>query len=245
MEQLSTTPSASDIFPQPVRRSRRSKSHLPCVQILIADNHELVRTGLRLVLENQPGWKVCGAAATGRQAVALAKQLKPDVIVLDVTMPELNGLEATRQILKALPKAEVLILTMHESEKLVSAALNAGAHGYILKADTSRLLVSAVASLAQHQPFFTGKVLKVVLGDYLNAGKIRDGAVGLGPCLTAREREIVQLLVEGQTNKEVALALGLNVKTVDAHRANVMHKLDMHSVTDLVRYAIRNQIIEA
>jgi len=227
MEQLSTTPSASDIFPQPVRRSRRSKSHLPCVQILIADNHELVRTGLRLVLENQPGWKVCGAAATGRQAVALAKQLKPDVIVLDVTMPELNGLEATRQILKALPKAEVLILTMHESEKLVSAALNAGAHGYILKA------------------FFTGKVLKVVLGDYLNAGKIRDGAVGLGPCLTAREREIVQLLVEGQTNKEVALALGLNVKTVDAHRANVMHKLDMHSVTDLVRYAIRNQIIEA
>ncbi|MGA2139295.1 MAG: response regulator transcription factor [Verrucomicrobiia bacterium] len=215
------------------------------VQILIADDHELMRKGLRAALENQPGWKVCGEAVNGRQAVELAKQLGPDVIVLDVTMPELNGLEATRQILKAIPKAEVLILTMHESEKLVSEVLAAGAHGYILKADTSRLLVSAVESLAQHQPFFTGKVSEVVLSGYLNPGKIRKGAAGPVQHLTAREREIVQLLAEGKTNKEVAVALGVSIKTVDAHRANVMHKLDLHSVTDLVRYAIRNQIIEA
>jgi DNA-binding NarL/FixJ family response regulator len=212
------------------------------LQILIADDHELVRKGLRAVLENQPGWKVTGEAVNGRQAVEMAKQLGPDVIVLDVTMPELNGLEATRQIRKANPKAEVLILTMHESERLVSEVLAAGAHGYILKADTSRLLVSAIESLAQHQPFFTGKVSEVVLNGYLNPGK---GAAGPVQHLTARERVIVQLLAEGQTNKEVAVVLGVSVKTVDAHRANVMHKLDLHSVTDLVRYAIRNQIIEA
>ncbi len=215
------------------------------LQILIADDHELVRKGLRAVLESQPGWKVCGEAVNGRQAVELARQLGPDVIVLDVTMPELNGLEATRQILKAIPQAEVLILTMHESEKLVSEVLAAGAHGYILKADTSRLLVSAVELLAQHQPFFTGKISEVVLRGYLNPGKNGKSAAGPAQRLTAREREIVQLLAEGKSNKEVAVALGVNVKTVDAHRANVMHKLGLHSVTDLVRYAIRNHIIEA
>ena len=214
-------------------------------QILIADDHELMRKGLRAVLESQPGWKVCGEAINGRQAVDLAKQLGPDVIVLDVTMPELNGLEATRQIRKAIPQAEVLILTMHESEALVGEMLAAGAHGYILKADTSRLLVSAIESLAQHKPFFTGKVSEVVLRGYLNRGEVTNGAADLLEHLTPREREIVQLLAEGKTNKEVAVALGVSIKTVDAHRANVMHKLDLHSVVDLVRYAIRNQIIAA
>jgi len=159
-----------------------------------------------------------------------------------VTMPELNGLEATRQIRKALPKAEILILTMHESVQLVGEVLAAGAHGYILKADTSRLLVSAIESLAQHKPFFTGSVSDVVLGGYLNPGKAVAGPVHP---LTAREREIVQLLAEGKSNKEVATTLGVSIKTVDAHRANIMHKLNLHSVTDLVRYAIRNTIIEA
>jgi DNA-binding NarL/FixJ family response regulator len=214
-------------------------------QILIADDHELVRKGLRAVLESQPGWKVCGEAINGRQAVELAKQLGPDVIVLDVTMPDLNGLEATRQIRKAIPQAEILILTMHESEQLVGEMLAAGAHGYILKADTSRLLVSAIESLAQHKPFFTGKVSEVVLNGYLNRGDVTNSAAGLLEHLTPREREIVQLLAEGKTNKEVAVALGVSIKTVDAHRANVMHKLRLHSVTDLVRYAIRNQIIAA
>jgi DNA-binding NarL/FixJ family response regulator len=215
------------------------------MQILIADDHELVRKGLRTVLENQPGWKICGEAVNGRQVVDLARQLRPDVIVLDITMPELNGLEATRQIRKALPKAEVLILTMHESEELVSEVLAAGARGYILKADTSRLLVSAVESLSQHQPFFTGKVLELLLANRLKPGAAAKGTDRILAVLTAREREIVQLLAEGRNNKEVAVALGVSVKTVDAHRANVMHKLHLHSVADLVRYAIRNQIIAA
>jgi len=214
-------------------------------QILIADDHELVRKGLRMVLENQPGWKVCGEASDGRQAVELAKQLGPDVIVMDIAMPVLNGLEATRQIRKAIPQAEVLILTMDESERLVSQALAAGARGYILKADTTRLLVSAVESLAQHKPFFTGKVSAVVLDGYLNPGETIKVATGSFQRLTPREREIMQLLAEGKTNKEVAVSLGVSIKTVDAHRANIMHKLDLHSVTDLVRYAIRNQIIAA
>ena len=213
------------------------------MQILIADDHELVRQGLRTVLESQPGWKVCGEAVNGRQAVDLARELRPDVIVLDVTMPELNGLEATRQIRKANPKAEVLILTMHESEQLVGEVLAAGARGYVLKSDTSRLLVSAIQSLAQHQPFFTGKVSEVVLNGYLKPGEVRNGADKIPARLTAREREVVQLLAEGKSSKEVAVALGVSVRTVDAHRANVMHKLRLHSVTDLVHYAIRNQII--
>jgi DNA-binding NarL/FixJ family response regulator len=214
-------------------------------QILIADDHELMRKGLRAVLEDQPGWKVCGEAVNGRQAVELARQLGPDVIVLDLTMPELNGLEATRQICKAIPRAEVLILTVHESEQLVSEVLAAGAHGYVLKADTSRLLVSAVESLAKHQPFFTGKVSEVVLNGYLNSGETPKNATSSLEQLTAREREIVQLLAEGKTNKEVATALGVSIKTVDAHRANVMHKLRLHSVADLVRYAVRNKIVAA
>jgi DNA-binding NarL/FixJ family response regulator len=215
------------------------------LQILIADDHELVRKGLRTVLESQPGWNVCGEAVNGRQAVELARELEPDVIVLDVTMPELNGLEATRQIRKALPKAEVLILTMHESDQLVGEVLAAGARGYILKADTSRLLVAALEALAQHRPFFTGAASEVVLGGYLRPGQPARNDSRELPRLTAREREIVQLLAEGKSNKEVAVALGVSVKTVDAHRANVMHKLNLHSVTALVRYAIRNKIIEA
>lgn len=215
------------------------------MEILIADDHELVRKGLRTVLENQPGWKVCGEAVNGRQAVELARKLRPDVIVMDITMPELNGLEATRQIRKALPKTEVMILTLHESEQLVGEVLAAGARGYILKADTTRLLVTGIEALAQHKPFFTGTASAVVLGGYLRPGQpVRTGSRQISR-LTTREREIVQLLTEGRTNKEVAVALGISVKTVDAHRANLMSKLNLHSVTDLVRYAIRNQIIEA
>lgn len=213
------------------------------MQILIADDHELVRSGLRTLLEQQPGWKICGEAVNGWQAVALARELRPDVIVMDVTMPGLNGLEATRQICKALPKVEVLILTMHESEQLVREVLAAGARGYVLKADTSRLVVSALESLSRHHPFFTGKVSEVVLDGYLKPGVSKKGVDQVLAVLTAREREIVQLLAEGRSNKEVAVALGVSVKTVDAHRANLMHKLNLHSVTDLVRYAVRNQII--
>jgi DNA-binding NarL/FixJ family response regulator len=218
---------------------------MKAVHILIADDHELVRKGLRMVLESQPGWTVCGEAVNGRQAVELARELQPDVIVMDLSMPELNGLEATRQIRRAFPRIEVLILTVHESEQLVSEVLDAGARGYILKADTSRLLVTAIEALIQHRPFFTAAVSEVVLGGYLRPGQPTRATSRALPRLTAREREIVQLLVEGKTNKDVAAALGVSVKTVDAHRTNIMSKLNLHSVTELVRYAIRNQIIEA
>ena len=215
------------------------------MKILIADDHELVRKGLRAVLEERPGWKVCGEAVNGRHAVELAKQLRPDVIVLDITMPELNGPEATRQIRKALPDAEVLILTMHESDQLVSEVLAAGARGYILKADTSRLLVTAIESLSQHKPFFTGKVLEVLVEGNRKPGDAAKRADKFLARLTAREREVLQLVAEGKFNKEVADALGIAVKTVEAHRFNIMHKLDLHSVTELVHYAIRNQMVAA
>jgi len=215
------------------------------LRILIADDHELVRKGLRSVLDGQPGWTICGEAINGRDAVEKAKQLKPDVMIMDVTMPELNGLEATRQILKDRPKTEVLILTVHESEQLVGEVLAAGARGYILKGDTTRLLVSAIESIAQHKPFFTGTASEVVLGGFLRPGQPARKESRALPRLTAREREIVQLLAEGKSNKEVSTTLGISVKTVDAHRANIMHKLNLHSVTDLVRYAIRNNIIAA
>ncbi|MEI8141144.1 MAG: response regulator transcription factor [bacterium] len=215
------------------------------LRILIADDHELVRKGLRSVLDGQAGWTICGEAINGREAVEFARQLKPDVIVMDVTMPELNGLEATRQILKERIKTEVLILTVHESEQLVGEVLAAGARGYILKGDTTRLLVDAIESISQHKPFFTGTASEVVLGGYLRPGQPARKESRALPRLTAREREIVQLLAEGKSNKEVATSLGVSVKTVDAHRANIMHKLNIHSVTDLVRYAIRNNIIAA
>jgi DNA-binding NarL/FixJ family response regulator len=215
------------------------------LRIVIADDHELVRKGLRSVLDAQTGWTICGEAVNGREAVELARKIKPDVMVMDVTMPELNGLEATRQILKDRPKTEVLILTVHESEQLVSEVLAAGARGYILKGDTTRLLVAAIESIAQHKPFFTGTASEVVLGGYLRPGQPARKESRALPRLTAREREIVQLLAEGKSNKEVSTALGVSVKTIDAHRANIMHKLNIHSVTDLVRYAIRNNIIAA
>ena len=218
---------------------------MSALRIVIADDHELVRKGLRSVLDAQTGWTICGEAVNGREAVELARKIKPDVMVMDVTMPELNGLEATRQILKDRPKTEVLILTVHESEQLVSEVLAAGARGYILKGDTTRLLVAAIESIAQHKPFFTGTASEVVLGGYLRPGQPARKESRALPRLTAREREIVQLLAEGKSNKEVSTALGVSVKTIDAHRANIMHKLNINSVTDLVRYAIRNNIIAA
>ena len=214
------------------------------LKILIADDHELIREGLKARLEKQENWKVCGEAVNGRQAVEMAQALKPDVIVLDVSMPELNGIEATRQICKDSPKAEVLILTMLESEGLVRDVLAAGARGYILKTDTARLLVTAVESLAKHEPFFTGKVSELVLGAFLGS---RRGAVAgetEGNRLSPREREITQLLAESRTNKEIAAKLGVSVKTIDAHRANLMRKLNLHSVAELVRYAIREKLVE-
>ena len=216
---------------------------MSAVRILVADDHEVVRQGVRTLLEAQPAWDVCGEAADGREAVEMTKRLKPDVIILDITMPKLNGLEATRQILKADPKARVLILTMHESDQVVREVLDAGARGYVLKSDAGRNLIAAVEALWLHNSFFTSKVAEMVMNGYRKAAP-SSGETNPPDRLTPREREVVQLLAEGKSSKEVAVALDLSVKTAETHRANIMRKLEIHSVSDLVRYAVRNRIIE-
>jgi DNA-binding NarL/FixJ family response regulator len=209
--------------------------------ILVADDHEIVRHGLRRLLETQPGWQVCAEAASGREAVAKARQLKPDVAVLDFGMPELNGAEATRQILRESPRTEVLILTMHDAEQLVREVLEAGARGYVLKSDASRDLVAAVQALLAHKTFLSPGVSKLVVEGYLRGSEVEIPADRLTP----REREIVQLVAEGKSNKEISASLNISIKTVEAHRSNLMHKLNLSSVSSLVRYAIRNKIVEA
>jgi DNA-binding NarL/FixJ family response regulator len=207
------------------------------------DDHEIVRKGLKSVLEARKDWEIIGEATTGREAVEMVEELKPDVVVMDISMPELNGLEAVRQIVKIAPRTEVLVLTMHESEDLVREVLEAGARGYLLKSDASRQLISAVEALRIHKPYLTSRVNEVVLTGYLG-GKPLKGETS-GGRLTPREREIVQLLAEGLTNKEIANTLNISVKTAETHRTNIMRKLDLHSVSELVRYAVRNHIIEA
>jgi DNA-binding NarL/FixJ family response regulator len=213
------------------------------VRILIADDHEIVRRGLRALVENQPNWTVAGEAVTGRDAIEKAKQTTPDVAIIDIGMPELNGLEATRQILKLLPQTEVLILTMHESEQIVREVLAAGARGYVLKSDAGKDLVAAVDALCQHRTFFSSKVSEMLLHTYLRHGERTEPAEISRSRLTAREREIVQLLAEGKSNKEVAQTLNISIKTAETHRTNIMNKLDLRSITELVRYAVRNNIV--
>jgi DNA-binding NarL/FixJ family response regulator len=213
------------------------------IRILIADDHELIRRGLVSALADRPDWSIVAEAADGRQACELAARLAPDIAVLDLTMPELNGLDATREIRAATPKTRILIVTAHESEQLIRDVLDAGAMGYVLKSDAGRVLVQAVEALLDERPFFTSKVARVVLEGYLRSGEdsVTQAAVALSP----RERQIVQLLAEGSNNKEVARALQLSVKTVETHRSNIMRKMEFGSLADLVRYAIRNKIVDA
>lgn len=211
---------------------------MSALRILLADDHEVVRRGLKDLLRTQATWQVVEEATTGREAVEKAKHLQPDVVIMDIAMPVLNGLEATRQILASLPRTEILILTVNDSEQLVRCVLDAGAHGYLLKSDAGRDLVTAVDSLREHRPFFTSRVARMVLEGFLTASK-----GGASDPLTGRERTIVQLLAEGRSNKEVAAELGITVKTAETHRANIMRKLDLHGTSDLVHYAVRNRII--
>jgi DNA-binding NarL/FixJ family response regulator len=212
-------------------------------RILLADDHEIIREGLRSVLETRKDWEIVGEATNGREAVKKVAELKPDVVVMDISMPELNGLEAVRQIVKQVPRTEVLVLTMHDSEDLVRGVLDAGARGYLLKSDASRQLISAIEALRLHKPYLTPRVNEVVLRGYLGEEPLKGETSG--GKLTPREREIVQLLAEGLSSKEVAGTLHISVKTAETHRTNIMRKLDIHSVSELVRYAVRNHIIEA
>jgi DNA-binding NarL/FixJ family response regulator len=219
------------------------------VRILVADDHSIVRRGVRALLETRPGWKVCGEAATGAEAVKQAKKLRPDVVVIDITMPDLNGFEATRQIRAAAPQTEVLVLTVHESEQALREVLDAGALGYVSKSDLDLNLSTAIESLLRHKPFLSSRVSEMMLERYLKRDvpvpPIPPMPAGTGlATLTPRQREIVRLLAEGKTNKEVALILGISVKTAETHRNNIMRKLQLRSFSHLVRYAIRHNLVE-
>ncbi|WP_262031259.1 response regulator [Microvirga sp. Mcv34] len=207
-------------------------------RILIADDHDVVRSGLNAILSSQTGWQVVAEAEDGRKAVELVAETRPDVAILDYQLPALNGVDATREIRAIRPQTEVLIFTMHESELLLREALEAGARGYLLKSDARKFLIAAVESLSQHKPFFTGRISEALLNAFLSQGHAADGA------LTARERGVVQLIAEGHSNKEVAQILGLNLKTVESHRASAMRKVNVNSTATLVRYAIRNKLVE-
>ncbi len=212
------------------------------LRILIADDHDIIRRGLRNLVESQAGWEVCAEAADGRQAVEKALALRPDIAILDISMPEMDGLTATSKIREALPQTEVLILTQHEAEAVVRQVLQAGARGYILKSDAGDELVAAINALQRHKPFFTKRISEALLTSYLAAEDSK--AEEKVSTLTPREREIVQLLAEGKSNKEVATALDMSVKTVETHRANIMRKLELHSLSELVLYAVRNRIVQ-
>lgn len=215
---------------------------MPSLRILVADDHQVVRTGLRTLLESKAGWQVCAEAANGREAVEKAAELKPDVAVLDIGMPLLNGMEAARQIRKLSRDTEILILTMHDSEHMIQEVLEAGARGYIVKDDADRNLFAAVEALRRHKPYFSSRVSEAAA----KAARSNRGGTDRGVrVLTPREREIVQLLAEGKSNKEIAIYLNIAVKTAETHRANIMLKLNFHSVTELVRYAVKNKIIQA
>jgi DNA-binding NarL/FixJ family response regulator len=207
-------------------------------RILIADDHAVVRSGLRTVLEAQPGWIVVAEAGDGRDAVAKALETKPNVAIIDYSLPLLNGAEVTRQIHSRLPSVEVLIFTMHDSDSLLADILSAGARAYLLKSDANQYLIAAVTSLADHKPFFTAKVSEQLLDSYLSAHQVKTDE------LSPRERVIVQLIAEGHSNRDMSEALGLSLKTIESHRASLMRKLKLKSTAAIVRYAIRNRFVE-
>jgi DNA-binding NarL/FixJ family response regulator len=214
------------------------------LRILIADDHQLFRDGVRALLQSHAGWEICGEARTGREAVAKAIELRPDIIILDISMPDLNGVDAARRIRMASKNTEILILSMHYSDQLIREIVHSGARGYVLKSDPDHDLLTAVETLARHKPFFTSQAAEVINREFDAGEPITKNFKWLRNRVTSREREIIQLLAEGNRNNEIASSLGISFKTVQAHRSNVMRKLEMHNISELVRYAVRNQIIE-
>jgi len=221
------------------------ETKLTTLRILIADDHDLMRRGIKGMLLSHAGWEVCAEAHTGREAVTMAQELKPDIAILDISMPDLNGVDAAKRIRKESPNTEILILSMHYSDQLIRDILEAGVRGYIVKTDSDRDLIIAVETLANHKPFLTPRATEVMLTSFKEGRMRPELPTTLRDRLTSREREIVQLLAEGKSSKEVASSLNISVKTAETHRANIMRKLQLHTVSELVRYAVRNQIVEA
>src|SRR4051812_41502105 len=212
-------------------------------RILIADDHAVVREGLRSIVNAHAGWTVCGEATTGREAVFAASQVRPDVVILDVAMPEMNGLEAARHIRRDLPKARILILTMYDTEQLAKEFEEAGADAYVLKGDTGRALVDVLEALLGNRTSNVNRAHESVIA--AGARGARGSPRLVTPSLTRREREVLQLLAEGHSNKEIGSILSISTKPAETHRTRIMTKLNLHSVGELVRHAIRNRIIEA
>ena len=212
----------------------------PVRRIVLADDHEAIRLGVRSVISSHPDWRVVGEAGDGREALEVVRSVRPDIAIIDYSLPMMNGLELTRAIKKELPRTEVLVFTMHDREDVLAELLTAGARGYLLKSEASKHLLAAVEALSLRRPYFSGNVSQTLLNRFVEMAAREASATALTP----REREIVQLIAEGRLNKEIAAILELSIKTVETHRAAAMRKLDLKSTADLVRYAVRNNIIE-
>jgi DNA-binding NarL/FixJ family response regulator len=212
------------------------------VRVLLADDHEVIRRGLRAMIERRSGWTVCGEASSGTEALERTRALRPDVLMLDVSMPGTSSVEVTRTLRSELPDTEILIVTMHESEEMLRTLIGAGARGYLLKSDPTSQVYAAIEALVQHKPYFTAKVSEALREAFLRS---ISSAATKAPAalLSGREREIIQLLAEGKSNKEVAATLDISVKTVETHRATIMRKLGVNSIVELVHYAVRNKFI--
>jgi DNA-binding NarL/FixJ family response regulator len=218
---------------------------LETLRLLVADGNEMARKGLCALVREQPDWDLAAEACDGREAVERTKQIEPDVAIMDIHMPSLNGLDATRQIANGSLKTKVLLLASHDTDLLFPLALEAGARGYLLKSDPAEDLVSAVEALRYGRTFFTGRAAREVLRGYLESLEKMKHSYKDARRLSGREREVTQLLAEGYSSKQVAVALNISTKTAEKHRSNLMQKIDCHSVAGVVRYAIRNHIIEA
>lgn len=212
------------------------------IRILLADDHTVIRNGLRVLLERQPGFEVVGEASHGREAVEMARSLNPNVAVVDVAMPILNGIEAARQISAEFPSIAIVVLSMHSDESYVLRALKAGARGYLLKDSGENELIAAIRAVRDGKAYFSPAISKLLVEDYMRQLQHR-GAEDSYELLTTREREILQLLAEGRTNKEVATLLNLSLYTVETHRGNLLQKLNLHSIPELILYAVRKGIV--
>jgi DNA-binding NarL/FixJ family response regulator len=218
---------------------------MPPLRVLIADDHHLIRRGIGTLLEERPEWEICGEARTGAEAVDKAKELKPEIVILDMSMPDIGGLEVTRRILSASDRVEILVLTMHSSDHLIRECIKAGVRGFVVKSDSARVLVIAVETIARHQPFFASTAAEVIL-DKFNSDPSSPRVPGaVSENITSREREIIRLIAMGNTSKQIGTHLGISAHTAETHRSNLMRKLGVHSISELVRYAVRSQIIDA
>lgn len=213
-------------------------------RILLADDHEIVRRGLRTLLQKKNDWEVCGEAQDGVEAIEQAERLKPDAVIIDIGMPKLNGLDATRKIMAALPQTRVLVLTLYDSEETVQQVLEAGARGFMLKSDAAQDLLAAVDALRRNMIYLTPKMADMMVNGFVNGRTSARSGAPQRTRLTSRERELVQLLAEGKSTKQAADTLRMSVKTAETHRSNIMRKLQLHSVSELVLYAVRNKLVQ-